>query len=309
MRSLFIHLQRAWHFSEPAITAALGLLPKSLALVLLRALAKVLRIRSLAADGRYGTIVGSPMDLGVLGQYMGTGTYAPATIDFVLSFFEGRKEGTFIDVGANIGLTTIPVAKAGVRCIGFEPDRENYGFLVRNVAESGVADRVCLHNVALFDRRTQVRFERSDWNHGDHRIRKDDHPRRGLYGEQAREVVVVEAVRLDDLVSLADLRRPFAVKMDAEGAEVNVVRGGERLLSQVDLLIFEFCPYLIRRMGEDERYLIDFASRHFRAGCVRGTHDHQKGVALAEIAETRSELEAFSKRAGAADHVDVFLLK
>jgi FkbM family methyltransferase len=60
----------------------------------------------------------------------------------------------------------------------------------------------------------------------------------------AREVPVV---RIDDVVADFELDGPFLVKVDAEGAELNVLRGAEETLQRTELVIlevslFEFLP-------------------------------------------------------------------
>ena len=271
MKPFFLlRLQRAWRYIEPVIISVFNFFPKLINLSLFRALSKILHVRSVAAVGDYGTFHGSPLDLGVFGLYLMTGTYSSKLINLILECFEERKGGTFIDIGANIGFMTIPVAGAGIKCISLEPDPDNFCFLKQNVDEAGVMEKVTLHNFAAYDRSTELPFERSDWNHGDHRIRKMDGGSIGLFGEQHRQVISVKAVALDELLSIDDLPKPIVIKIDTEGAEVNVFRGGQKIISKSDLIIFEFCPYMIRRLGEDEGALIEFAQMHFNSGCILG---------------------------------------
>lgn len=307
--SLFYFLQRIWRYVEPAITASVRLMPKLLAAVLLRALAKVFRIRSVAVEGDYGLFHGSPLDFGVYGEYLRTGTYSPETVRFLQDFLRARGKGTFLDIGANIGLTTLPIAKLGIRCIAFEPDPRNFEFLKQNVEASGLADLIRVHNVALFDRTVDVAFERSDWNYGDHRIRAASNPKRGVLAEEQREVITVPAARLDDVVSIGSLEQPLVIKVDTEGAEVNIVKGGELVLSSAALLIIEFSPYVIRRMGEDENVLIAFIQKHFLRGFIVEGHGAPRAMRFQDISDVCASLTAFSHRSDSLDHVDVFLAK
>ena len=45
---------------------------------------------------------------------------------------------TVVDVGANIGLSTILLARSAQRVIAFEPSPTNVGYLRRNLASNGV---------------------------------------------------------------------------------------------------------------------------------------------------------------------------
>jgi FkbM family methyltransferase len=161
----------------------------------------------------------------------------------------------------------------------FEPDRNNFDFLQRNTAEFLPSGRVKLFNIALFDRDQELAFEISDWNFGDHRVGRADS--KGAFGEQNRAVTSVPARRLDDIVDLTTLRLPRAVKIDTQGAEVNVLNGGRRVIAAAGLPSLEFCPCLVRRMGEHEQTLIEFIGKEFEAGCIGNWHAHQDGIRLA----------------------------
>ena len=48
-----------------------------------------------------------------------------------------------------------------------------------------------------------------------------------------------------------ELIRPIFLKIDTQGAEVTVLRGARETLKSVDLLVVEFSPYHLARMGFD----------------------------------------------------------
>ena len=80
-----------------------------------------------------------------------------------------------IDVGANIGLTAVPIAMSGVKCMCFEPDLNNFGLLKSQHTEQRDLTNVKLFNVAVFDDQLRGFAQKSpDWNHGDHRVRLVD---------------------------------------------------------------------------------------------------------------------------------------
>lgn len=250
---------KAGPFVLAGLRALLGLLPKGANIVILHALTSVLGISGVRFRGEEGEFLGSPQDLHAMGLYVRTGRYSPELVSFVAAQLNGR--GTFVDIGANIGLTTVPVARRGSRCISFEPDPENFRFLSEN--SRSVADRVTLHNLALYDRKGELSFSLSPYNSGDHRVAGKGE---GIYGESRRTIIKVPAARLDDVLDIATLSRPVVVKIDTQGAEPGIFRGGERFLSQADVIIFEFSVYLMRQQGGDETYLIDFVRRHFGRG-------------------------------------------
>ena len=89
----------------------------------------------------------------------------------------GLMEGkTIIDVGANVGTTTIPALKTfGMgSSIAFEPAPANVRLLRQNVEANRLEERVAAFEVALSDHDGDVAFDLSDSNSGDHRVRVDD---------------------------------------------------------------------------------------------------------------------------------------
>jgi len=226
-------------------------MPVRAKLAVLRELCSVLKIVDLSVRGEYGVLSQSPADRSaILLTYAMTGQWAPETNERLVAFFAG-KSGTYIDIGANIGCTTIPVAQnENVDCIALEPDPSNFNYLTLNVATNCGHGNVKLYQLAAFKERKMLQFELSSDNMGDHRIRLADAPGRiadGQFNEQNRRTIHVEAVAIDDFIDAK--REPVAVKIDAQGAEPFIVEGGSKLMARAHLLIMEIWPYGIARMG------------------------------------------------------------
>ena len=66
-----------------------------------------LKISEVAASGDRGTILSSAGDTFVITEYAQTGTFAPTVTGAIKSFFTPAG-GTYLDIGANIGLMTVP---------------------------------------------------------------------------------------------------------------------------------------------------------------------------------------------------------
>jgi FkbM family methyltransferase len=211
-------------------------------------LATKLNVVGLSVRGNYGIISQSVLDRVMLPFYAKNGCWAPQTNRMLVNFFAAVGGGTYIDVGANIGLTTIPVAQnPNVDCIAIEPEPINFSYLSGNVAANCPHSNVTMRRLAAFSEYTKLRFEISPDNLGDHRIRLNDAI--GQMNEQQRKTIEVDAGPLDDLVIVK--RAPLVVKIDTEGAEPFVVGGGRKILEQAKLLIMEIWPYGITRMGGD----------------------------------------------------------
>lgn len=244
-------------------------LPRNLLQDLLFATARKLKIFSIRVGGQYGDFEGSPHDQVILYHYLQTGTWSPEfQVEVVDHVFRADK-GTFVDVGANIGLTSIPaVARHKVDCYAFEPDPANFEFLKRNTEVNKVSDRIKLFNVAAYDSETYLDFELSANNMGDHRIRSNKNgalipPQQN---EESRKVIKIVALPLDQVFSDEQLAHPILLKVDVQGAEPMVFRGAKELLRKTDCLVVEFSPYTLARAGFNEDHffheLHDFGYGH-----------------------------------------------
>src|SRR5262249_44198555 len=142
---------------------------------------------------------------------------------------------TFVDVGANIGYYTLVAARivgAAGAVYAFEPNAPIRERLERHIALNGLSN-VVVSAEAVSAETGEIGFYASvnPENQGSSSLL----PGEGLGAEQ-----IVPAVALDDLV--ARHRRRFdLLKMDVEGAELQLFAGGKSLLASAHApaLLFE----------------------------------------------------------------------
>ncbi len=154
-----------------------------------------------------------------------------------------------VDVGANLGLYTLLLARAvgdGGRVFAFEPDPENFELLRRNLERNG-ARNVVAERLAVADENGPLRLYLCERNRGDHRT-WDSH--------DGRPSIEIEAVRLDDYLDadrLGPEGRVDLVKMDVQGAEAQALAGMEGLLRRHSgvTLVTEFWPAGLVRAGAE----------------------------------------------------------
>jgi FkbM family methyltransferase len=217
---------------------------------------------SICSDGDYGTFEGSIDDEVVHGHYRREGTWSPEIVGLLADrCFRGGR-GTFIDIGANIGLVSIPVVqRRGVPCLAFEPEPRNYHLLGRNIAAHALDELFTTFNVALHSEKCRLCFELSPSNHGDHRVLPDDS------SNGSRRTVEVAAAPLDAMLADRPLTPPVVMKVDTQGCEVRVLTGAEDTLARTDYLIVEYWPAGVRRMGDSAQALEEILTR-FPFGAV-----------------------------------------
>jgi FkbM family methyltransferase len=212
---------------------------------LLSRLAADSHVVALKVGGDYGVMQSAAADSHILFRYSEEHRFADRTNKLMAEFF-GVGPGSYIDVGANIGMTVVPIARNPlVQCQAFEPEPTNFVNLLANIGANCPHQNVVAKQIALFSEAGQLCFELASGNLGDHRIRLNDGV--GRLGEDQRRTIEVQARPLDEAVS--ELRPPVAIKIDTQGAEPYVFAGGRNVIACADLLISEFWPYGMHRMG------------------------------------------------------------
>lgn len=133
----------------------------------------------------------------------------------------------FLDVGANVGF----FALAGARLVGpegvvyaFEPVPENVAAIRESAALNGFANVEVIESAAgrAAGRDRLLLVEDLSWSHFE---RLGQHPR-------ALDTVEVDVVAIDDLVASGRIRSPDVVKIDVEGAEIDVLEGMRQTIEE-----------------------------------------------------------------------------
>lgn len=214
-----------------------------------RELARQLDVVSFACNGQYGVFEGAIDDEVVHGTYFREGIWSQAMLDLLVHGLFGRGSGTFIDIGANIGLVSIPVVeKSGIACLAFEPEPFNYELLNRNIVAHGLESKIAAFNVALYSEKGQIQLQRDPANSGDNRLISEKSPAKAI--DSGTRAICVNADRLDALIHPEQLTHPIVIKMDTQGAEARVLEGAQHVLPHVDYLISEYWPRGLWLMGD-----------------------------------------------------------
>lgn len=141
-------------------------LPRSLLYETFYQSARALGVRHYGANGPVGTFFGPLYDQSVIKPYLRTGSWSDNIVGLFQEFFRDRS-GTLYDIGANIGLISVPVARnLRVRVVAFEPDGENCALLRANAAFAEAAIEIV--NAAVAEHAGTLSFKRSEYNCGDH---------------------------------------------------------------------------------------------------------------------------------------------
>lgn len=185
-----------------------------------------------------------------------------------------RPGDVVIDVGAHVGLLSI-LGRLAVGAEGlvhaFEPLPETYARLRDNVALNAYAN-VFTHPLALADAPGEAVFYVNAVNEG----------ASSLLREGGTPTCTVEVSTLDRVFATGFPRRPRLMKLDVEGVEMNVLRGGTEFFatSAPDLVFCEINRGALQAGGSSEAEIRSFFADHgYRCAVV---NNGQPGLALGE---------------------------
>lgn len=165
-----------------------------------------------------------------------SGVYEPDVSDALTA----NADRDFIDIGANVGFFSIHLAmQAGCRkVLSIEPNPRAYAYLERNIAQNEVADRVEVVRRAVASESAELELVAFEGREEYSSISSNVHP--GVQGlKETRYKVQAEPL---DLILEGRSIEPGLIKIDAEGAELQVLQGMEKTIAT-------FRPVLICEVG------------------------------------------------------------
>lgn len=223
--------------------------------------------------GRYftGQVLNSAMNQTQIVRYQGTellftvpnnlnyfrvntfSTKEPETLEWI----DAIPRGSILwDIGANIGLYACYAAKArDCLVFAFEPSVFNLELLARNIFLNDLADRVTIIPLPLSNEVTQstLNMTSTDWggalstfgqNYGDD-------------GQNLTKVFEFQTVGISmvDAVQMLKLQPPDFVKMDVDGIEHLILKGGVEVLKNAKSVLVEINEEFEKQKVDSSVYL------------------------------------------------------
>lgn len=153
--------------------------------------------------------------------------------DYVFNKFVGHKDKVFMDIGANLGVATVVMAKLNPQSIvyAFEPYKKAYDMMLRNIELNSLTN-VKTFNVAVSDKRTKMLklsvlnvMSGANSTHANTDRFLDTFSADFNPAEIGYETV--EGVSFDDVLTDNKIEEVYLLKIDCEGAEYDIIYNSE----------------------------------------------------------------------------------
>jgi FkbM family methyltransferase len=179
---------------------------------------------------------------------------------------EGREPSpgsAFVDVGAHIGTATLAAMADGrfARGVAVEPEPGNFRLLRVNLLLNDLAERVTALRAAASDADGELSLRTNPELHGGHKVTAASPD-----PDRVSPVIAVEAVSLESACRRAALAPADVglVKVDGQGHEPEILRGGGRLWEAGVPVLVEYWPGQLEKTGRLEEFEAFLAERFER---------------------------------------------
>lgn len=153
-----------------------------------------------------------------------------------------------IDIGANVGITTVTVArKIGRRgkLYSFEPTPEYFNILKENISSNGL-ENVKVYELAVTDQVGRAPFSQKELSSG-------------IVFEEGAKKFEVSTTTIDRFLIGEKIERIDLINMDCEGSELLVLKGAKETLRKNKVKIFcEIHHDFLKQLGQSVQELVQY---------------------------------------------------
>lgn len=182
-------------------------------------------------------------------------TKEPETLDWIDKIPVGS---VMWDIGANVGLYSCYAAKARqCKVFAFEPSIFNMELLTRNIYLNKVTDLVTIVPLALNDETKTAKFimTSTEWGGAVSTFGQ-------TYTQDGSELAKVfefntVGMSMDEVVSKLNIPQPDYIKMDVDGIEHLILKGGRQVLKNVKGVIVEINEDFEKQKTDSSLFLLE----------------------------------------------------
>lgn len=182
-------------------------------------------------------------------------TKEPETLAWIDSLPEGS---IFWDIGANVGMySTYAAKKKSMQVWAFEPSVFNLEVLARNIYLNNLTEKICVLPFPLCDKNgsSQMKLTTTEWGGALSTFDKSF----GWNGKEIHKVFEFQTygLKADDVVNMFSLPMPEYIKMDVDGLEHFILKGGSNVLRNIRGILIEVNDDFIEQADNCEKLLTE----------------------------------------------------
>lgn len=161
----------------------------------------------------------------------------PETLEWIDNFSKKEKV-IFWDIGSNIGLYSVYAAATieNIEVISFEPSTSNLRILSRNISINKLEKKIKIFQLPLGQNKNQfLEFSERKFNEGESHNTLDkniDFEGKKLDPKNSYQVL---STNIDQLIDDKILNIPKYIKIDVDGIEHMILKGGIKLLKNIQV--------------------------------------------------------------------------
>lgn len=164
-------------------------------------------------------------------------TKEPETLEWIDSMHEGS---IIWDVGANVGLYSLYAAKKkNSQVWAFEPSVFNLELLARNIFKNSLTKNICVIPLPLSAEvgSSMMRMTTTEWGGALSTFHKEF----GWDGKKIRQIFEFQTIgiSMDYAIKTMSIPQPEYIKMDVDGLEHFILRGGRSVLMGIKSILIE----------------------------------------------------------------------
>ena len=176
----------------------------------------------------------------------------------IRKFFSFNKKIIVLDIGANIGSISLPIAKMFPKSKVFAIEPTNYAFkkLTKNLAlNKNLSNNISL-NQQFISKVSKPKKVWSSWNFSNKTNKHKNHL------GSLQTIKKNSFITLNNFINLKKIKEIDFIKLDVDGHELDVLKSGEKIFKNKKPIIFiEIAPYLYPEFGYECSELIRYIKK------------------------------------------------
>ena len=182
-------------------------------------------------------------------------TWEEDWLNSTAEIFLKRSDLVYLDLGCNIGVYTLFVAKLGATVYALDPNIDNLRLLEKSLRLGNLQQNVTLILNAVSDKHESVASEIAKGNIGGSMIKSVDRTK-----DKPVTNNLVDTVTLNDIGAILKNKKVF-IKMDIESYELNAVNGAHNFFQTTDVRYIQM-EWTHFRYNEKGKFIIDRLVNH-----------------------------------------------